>query len=429
MLRRLIPALLAGAALLLGVSTPMALATPRPDAGGAGSRDTTFGVEGALRIAVPNGVRARQVIQDSTGTSWMLMGGRGDTRLARATADGRLLSWGSTTVIRLPGAEPVAMSIAEDDSARVLAMTSRRSLVLMTVTSDGRVARASVPTASDSWPGTPTLTDAVWTPQGIAAVGFVPTGPPQPVIAAITDRQLRWVPLNQPGEWGALTSVAQSAPGVFVATGRGGYEPSGERGYPLVSFGLDLAITPGTEGGILDDPREHCQFAMADIVATAQFNTIAGSTWGCDEFPETSQVVVAQQWPSLLSHEQFGAIPPRQGEGAIRILPMPGLDWHGSSLAIDSQGRFIVAGTAVSTAAGSAWDGSPALTTPRPFSARVLASGVADQTFALNSLALINSRWSWTIEDVAVDPSDRPLLLGTATTGEQTEVRLVRLNG
>lgn len=410
------------AATVVGAPTP---ASARPDVTGPGTRDTTFGTDGALRIPVPAGTRAHRVIAGADGGWWLLARAPHGALLARSDERGAVRALGATDLVTIPHANPVALDVGPSGAARVLLRSAGGDLSVAQVSEDGAVMTRPIEGGRPDhvW------RDAAWTEAGIVVVGSTADDPNQPLIGIVQHGRLRWTSPQAAGTWGRLNAVAQGGPAQFVATGAGGYPESGLRGYPLMSFGPDLQMTPGAEGGVLVDPRENCQFAMAGVVATAIFNTVVGTTWGCDEFPVTFSAVVAQQHPSLQSHEAFGGINGHAGEGAVRIMPAPGLNWHGAAVAVDSVGRIVVAGTAISTAAGSAWPGSPDLSTPRPLSARLLPSGDTDFTFALNDLALVNSRWAWTIADVAVDAADRPLLFGTATSAGRTQLRLVRLLG
>lgn len=407
---------------VVGAAVP---AGARPEVTGPGTRDTTFGTDGMLRLPVPTGTRAHRVVAAASGGWWLLAKAPRGTLLVRSDDRGAVRALGAEDLVTIPYATPVALDVGPGGAARVLLRTGDGDLSLARVGDDGAVVTRPIRGGRPDH----TWRDATWTEAGIVVVGSTTADPEQPLVGIVQHGRLRWASPQAAGTWARLNAVAPSGPARFVATGAGGYTETGLRGYPLMSFGPDLMMTPGTDGGVLVDPRENCQFAMADVTATAIVNTVVGTTWGCEEFPDTFSAVVAQQYPSLQSHEAFGGITGHAGEGAVRIMPAPGLDWHGTALAVDGVGRIVITGTAVSTAAGSAWPGSPDLTTPRPLSARLLPSGDTDVTFALNDLALVNSRWAWTIADVVVDAADRPLLFGTAMSSGETQLRLVRLLG
>lgn len=422
-------ALLVTTAVVLSLAALPARASDRPNPTGSGTRDQSFGRDGGVRIPVPDGVRARQIASDGAGGWWLLAGGRGATRLMRVSGNGELRRIGGASSATVPGTWPIAMDVSPAGEVRILARTSAGALTVLTVDPTGSTQTRAIAGSDPNGTAAFAIHDAVWTDTGIVIVGGTQSDPPQPVIGIIRDGRLNSRTLEQPGSWGRLVGVAESSPGILIATGAGGYLATGWRGYPLVSFTTDLDITPGTAGGVMIDPREQCQFAMADVIADAQFNTVIGTTWGCEGRSLSTVAAVAQQYASLLSHDAFGTVPDHPGEGAVTVLPLVGLDWHGSALAVDGEGRIIATGTALSTAAGMGWEGSPPLTTPRPLSVRLMPDGDFDPSFAINDLALVNSRWAWTIQDLAIDAADRPLLWGTATSTSGTQLRLVRLLG
>lgn len=405
-------------------STPT-LATSKPMPEGPGSRDSTFGQGGLLRISTAPGVTSHRLTQSGESGWWVSAFDANATYVHGIDERGRTHK---TTSFTIPGARPIAMKSGPAGSLRLLAQLPNQGLALYRITNSRAVVKQGIRLGQAN-SVFPHIKDALWTPAGIVVVGHDRGEIRQPAIGIIQKGRLNWQSVRAPGSSAALSAVTATSDDTFVATGAGSYTETGIRGYPMLSFNSALELIPGTTPGVLIDPRENCQFQMADISTTGTFNTVVGSTWGCDFAPDAYAVVVAQQYPSLLSHDSFGATATRPGEGAVRVLPVPGLNWRGRAIGVDSQGRLVIVGTAISTAAGMAWEGSPALTTPRPFSARLLADGTLDSNFALNALALVNSPWAWTISDMRIDDSDRPLLLGTATSQRGTELRIVRLLG
>lgn len=410
---------------LAAVSSAPTIAVTRPVPEGPGSRDSTFGRDGLVRIPTSSGVTSHSLTPSDDAGWWITAFDDRSTYVHYVDRQGRTDATKSFTI---PGTRPIALDSGPAGTLRLLGSSSDQGLALYRMDPAGSVVRQSIG-LNEGDRSFPHIKDAIWTPAGIAVVGHDRSAVRQPAIGIIQDGALNWQAVRASDSSAELRAVTASSDDTFIATGAGSYPETGIRGYPLLSFNSALELIPGTTPGVLIDPLENCQFQMADIATTGVFNTVVGSTWGCDFAPDAHAVVVAQQYPSLLSHDSFGATAKRPGEGAVRVLPEPGLNWRGRAISVDSQGRLVIVGTAVGTAAGMAWEGSPALVTPRPFSARLLADGTLDSSFALNALALINSPWSWTISDVQVDESDRPVLLGTAISKEQTELRIVRLRG
>lgn len=410
---------------MAAVSSAPILAATRPIAEGPGSRDSTFGRDGLVRIPTSSGVTSHGLTPSDDSGWWITAFDNHFTYVYYVDRWGRTDETKSFTI---PGTRPIALDSGPAGTLRLLGRFPDEGLALYRIDTAGSVVNQSV-RLSEGDRYFPHINDAIWTPAGVVVVGHDRSAVRQPAIGIIQNGTLDWQAVRASDSSAELSAVTATSDDTFVSTGAGSYPETGIRGYPLLSFNSALELIPGTTPGVLIDPRENCQFQMADIATTGTFNTVVGSTWGCDFAPDAHAVVVAQQYPSLLSHDNFGATATRSGEGAVRVLPEPGLNWRGRSISVDSQGRLVIVGTAVSTAAGVAWEGSPALLTPRPFSARLLADGTLDSSFELNALALVNSPWSWVISDVQVDESDRPVLLGTATANEEAELRIVRLLG
>ena len=408
---------------MAAVSSTPTVAVTRPVPEGPGSRDSTFGRDGLVRIPTSSGVASHSLTPSDDSGWWITAFDDHSTYVHYVDRQGRTDETKSFTI---PGTRPIALHSGPAGTLRLLGRFSNQGLGLYRIDTAGSVVRQSIGLSEEDR-SFPHIKDAIWTPAGVVVVGHDRSAVRQPAIGVIQDGRLNWQAVRASDSSAELSAVTATSDDTFVATGAGSYPGTGIRGYPLLAFNSALELIPGTTPGVLIDPRENCQFQMADIATTGVFNTVVGSTWGCDFAPDAHAVVVAQQYPSLLSHDSFGATAKRPGEGAIRVLPEPGLNWRGRAISVDSQGRLVIVGTAVSTAAGMAWEGSPALVTPRPFSARLLADGTLDASFALNALALVNSPWSWMISDVQVDDSDRPVLLGTAMSKEETELRIVRL--
>jgi hypothetical protein len=235
--------------------------------------------------------------------------------------------------------------------------------------------------------------------------------------------------VGQPSSRSSLRGVAAVGDGTFIATGAFHGGGPNDNGYLLIKFDAALRLVEGFASGVLVDPKEGCQFDMADVVMQGAKNIVAGTSWSCAGQVVGQQVAVARQLPNGLADDPFGAGPGEAGEGAIALGPVNRAWWGARAIAVDSQSRIIVIGTAYATAADSGQPGGLAITTPRPLSLRLNADGTQDDTYAENPLALRNSPWTWTGKDVVVTPRDDVLMLGTATNGTRTEVRVAKLLG
>lgn len=408
--------------------------------GGAGWPDRDYGSRGVVRIDVPAGVTAQDVVVRPSGASLALASGPSGTYAWRISADGvatalagedARLTGGEFRGVRIldapGGGWYVVGNIERGKRAHPAVMQVNAKGSKRDVTGEVFGLEANTPVR---------VTDAVLDPGSNGTrVIFVGWSGGRERVARIATLG-RWdregmILQSWTGGIGAtwLSSLTADASGDFLATGSA-RDPQGGYGYPLLKFDRQLRLIDGFPNNVLLDPRELCQFSMADIAVVGSDNVVAGSAWACQPIPDARAALIAQQFPTGYSNEPFGSYGEHQGEGAVAFNFLSGIDWGARAVAVDSQGRLVVVGTAQYTPPGGLGAGIlTEVTRPRPLSARLSSTGDFDTDFAINTLARANGAWNWSGVDVGLDSRDQPTLIGTATRGGRTQIRVVRLQG
>lgn len=410
--------------------------------GPKGYRDVNFASAGIARLPVMRGSRAVDLEQGPDGSLTILVDehrpeGGHRALLWRLNAEGSVdASYGvggvASPVVR-ESFRPAALVPTGEGAYLVAGDVVRGTNVtpgVARVLADGQVdesfGRQGLVSATIA--GEYRVEDAVASLGGLVLVGGSARG--RPMLGRLVGGRLILVPLDGRDGPTRLRAVAATGTGAYITTGVTDVPEVG-LAYPLWEFRLGsdaapLTIVP-TFGGTMTDPKEHCQFNMADVVMQGAMNVTVGIAHLCDGVPDSFGAVVARQLPDGVADDPFGAPRGMSGEGAVMKYPGPGFWWSARAAAVDSQGRIIVVGTAYATSAGAAI--AHDVTTPRPLSFRLRPDGTEDPTFALNALALRNSAWSWYGEDVIVTSSDDVVVLGTARSADSTHIRVVKLNG
>lgn len=415
-----------------------------------GFLDVSYGRSGVARMPVPAGSRAMTITRLGDGRTlvlvdWVGPGGGHRPALFRLAPDGAIdrgFGAAGSVVIREVGWFAARDMVIQVDGGILVVGNVRRGADrlpgVLRLTRDGDLDRSlgqgGVVTPKPV-PGWFSMEAATASGEGLVFVGAQTRtrgGPSVSILGSYRNGAIvanAFNPDGQPSSRSSLRGVAAVGDGTFIATGAFHGGGPNDNGYLLIKFDAALRLVEGFAAGVLVDPKEGCQFDMADVVMQGAKNIVAGTSWGCAGQVVGQQVAVARQLPNGLADDPFGAGPGEAGEGAIALGPVNRVWWGARAVAVDSQSRIIVVGTAYATAADSGQPAGQAITTPRPLSLRLNADGTLDGRYAVNPLALRNSPWTWMGKDVVVTPGDDVLMLGTATNGTRTEVRVAKLMG